>query len=63
VVNGAIGRTNLPRKAENQEEEEEDLIQPHNTSYPVVLYCIFVYFSNMDDRTHPFTMCDEHMHK
>ena len=23
VVNGAIGRTNLPRKAENQEEEEE----------------------------------------
>jgi len=24
-VNGAIGRTNLPRKAENQEEEEEPL--------------------------------------
>jgi len=23
VVNGAIGRMNLPRKAENQEEEEE----------------------------------------
>jgi len=23
VVNGAIGRTNLPRKAENQEEEDD----------------------------------------
>ena len=36
MVNSAIGRTNLPRKAENQEEEEEDILERANLKSPFV---------------------------